>query len=129
MARITSKDTQPELRVRSFLHSHGLRYRLHTPDLPGKPDLVFRSYRACLFVHGCFWHGCRRCADGKHTIKSNTEYWKRKIASNRARDKRNRCALKALGWKVHVVWACEAESGSKLISLLQAIRASGHMAD
>lgn len=121
MARIKSKNTQPELRVRSFLHSRGLRYRLHVRGLPGKPDLVFPSSRICLFVHGCFWHGCRRCPDGRHKVKSNTGYWTLKVAKNRNRDKRNRRVLAALGWKVYVIWACETESHSKLDGLLQKV--------
>lgn len=123
MAQIRSKDTQPELRVRSFLHSHGLRYRLHVADLPGKPDLVFPSFKVCVFVHGCFWHGCRRCPDGRHKVKSNTGYWKLKITKNRVRDKRTRRELATMGWKVYVIWACETHSCFKLNSLLQAILA------
>ena len=121
MARITSKDTQPELHARSFLHSQGLRYRLHVKHLPGKPDLVFPASKACLFVHGCFWHGCRRCVDGRHKVKSNTKYWTEKITKNRLRDKANRRALAALGWKVYVLWACETKSMSKLNRLFHVI--------
>ena len=55
MAAIRGKDTRPELAVRRFLHGKGLRYQLHAASLPGKPDLVFRSRRTVVFVHGCFW--------------------------------------------------------------------------
>ena len=61
MSRIRGRDTDPELRVRRYLHASGLRYRLHVKGLPGKPDIVLPKYRAILFVHGCFWHrhpGC-----------------------------------------------------------------------
>ncbi len=60
MARIRGRDTVPEMVVRRALHALGLRYRLHAQELPGAPDLVFRGDRVCVFVHGCFWHGCER---------------------------------------------------------------------
>src|SRR5689334_15582438 len=56
MARVRGKDTKPEMRVRRALHAAGLRFRLHARDLPGRPDIVFRSRRIAVFVHGCFWH-------------------------------------------------------------------------
>ena len=56
MSRVGSKDTKPELLVRSFLHHLGFRFRIHAKKLPGKPDLVFPKYRVVVFVHGCFWH-------------------------------------------------------------------------
>src|SRR5262245_36741926 len=62
MGRIRGKNTRPELSVRSSLRNLGLGYRLHAPDLPGRPDIVLRSRRTVIFVHGCFWHrhqGCR----------------------------------------------------------------------
>lgn len=108
MARIRSRDTTPELAVRKVMHAHGLRYRLHRRDLPGKPDLVFPSRRAVLFVHGCFWHGCPKCVDGTRKVKSNQTYWNPKIAGNRERDARHAATLRADSWKVFTVWECEA---------------------
>lgn len=57
MSRIRAKNTKPEIVVRKYLWSHGFRYRLNHPRLPGKPDIVLRKYRTCIFVNGCFWHG------------------------------------------------------------------------
>ena len=57
MAAIHGKDTKPEMVVRHWLWGHGYRYRLNHPRLPGKPDIVMRKYRTCIFVNGCFWHG------------------------------------------------------------------------
>lgn len=56
MRAVKSKDTTPEMKVRRLLHRAGYRFRLHRVDLPGKPDIVFSSKRAVIFVHGCFWH-------------------------------------------------------------------------
>ena len=123
MRRIRSNDTGPELRVRRFLHRSGLRYSLHRPDLPGRPDLVFASTRSVVFVHGCFWHGCRKCQDGRRRVKSRVGYWAPKIAGNRKRDLRNRRRLLRLGWKVFVVWECQLESEAVLTVLARALSA------
>ena len=107
MSRIRGVDTQPELRVRKYLHEAGCRYRLHVSKLPGKPDLVLARRRICVFVHGCFWHGCPNCADGQRKPKSNRSYWLPKIRRNKLRDKHHSQALRADGWMVFVIWECE----------------------
>jgi len=105
MSQIHSKDTKPELIVRSILHRLGYRFRLHRKDLPGRPDVVLPRHKKIVLVHGCFWHGhlCK-IAPGP---KSNTAYWSPKIETNRARDARNRAALASLGWDVLELWECE----------------------
>ncbi len=65
MARIRSKDTKPEMRVRRLVHGMGYRYRLHVRELPGCPDLVFRPRRIAIFVHGCFWHRHEGCSSNR----------------------------------------------------------------
>lgn len=122
MSRIRSRDTLPELDVRRFLHRHGLRFRLHRRDLPGKPDLVFNTRRACVFVHGCFWHGCPRCIDGTRLVKSNAGYWSAKVIGNRERDVRHAASLEEAGWRVFVVWECEAKDPNRLSSLAAALK-------
>lgn len=86
MAAVKSKDTGPELAIRRALHRRGYRYALHSPDLPGKPDLVFRPRRKIIFVHGCFWHG-HHCKKGR-LPNTRLDYWCAKIDANRERDKR-----------------------------------------
>jgi DNA mismatch endonuclease (patch repair protein) len=122
MRRIRSKDTGPELRVRRSLHSAGLRYVLHRRGLPGQPDLVFPSRGICVFVHGCFWHGCPRCIDGTRAVKSNTAYWQNKVRRNKERDIQNLAALTRKGWRVISIWECEATDSSRLAHLLNEIR-------
>ena|SRR5439155_1567178 len=124
MSRIRSKNTQPELRVRKYLHAAGCRYRLHSSRLPGKPDLVFVSKRICVFVHGCFWHGCPKCVDGLRKPKSNRSYWLPKIRRNKLRDKMNARRLRIAGWKVLIIWECEVSNVRKLERLRQAIEDS-----
>jgi DNA mismatch endonuclease (patch repair protein) len=123
MARVHSKDTTPELTVRRALHAAGFRFRLHRKSLPGCPDLVFVRQAVAVFVNGCFWHG-HRCEDGKRPA-SNTDYWNTKINKNIARDKRNRKALRRMGWTPTVIWTCQLERGiSHLLALLQRLQES-----
>jgi DNA mismatch endonuclease (patch repair protein) len=77
MPYVKPKDTKPEMTVRRFLHSKGLRYRLHAKGLPGHPDMVFRMFKAVVFVHGCFWYGHRDCKLAR-IPKSNVDFWKEK---------------------------------------------------
>ena len=106
MSRIRSKDTAPEMLVRSALHRLGFRYRLHVKALPGCPDLVFPSRRTVLFIHGCFWHG-HDCKVGARTPKTNSDYWREKIERNRRRAAVSEALLAKAGWSVLVVWECE----------------------
>ena len=73
MSRIKSKDTKPELIVRSTVHRMGFRYRLHLKTLPGCPDLVFSRRKKVVFVHGCFWHG-HKCRAGRNKPETHKSY-------------------------------------------------------
>lgn len=105
MSRIRSKNTQPELAVRSILHRLGYRFRIHRKDLPGCPDIVLPRFRKIILVQGCFWHGhdCRLASKPK----SNHGYWSEKVEKNRARDARNLKALIDDGWSILELWECE----------------------
>lgn len=108
MSGIRGKNTKPELQVRKSLHARGFRFRLHVKELPGKPDLVLPKHRAVIFVHGCFWHrhqGCRFAV----LPKSNSEFWARKLDSNRDRDLLHGQQLSSLGWRVFTIWECEVD--------------------
>lgn len=104
MRGIRGKDTKPELRLRRALHAAGFRYRLHVRSLPGTPDLVLRRHRAVIFIHGCFWHG-HDCPLFRLPA-TRTEFWREKIESNRARDRRSLSRLAAEAWRVLSVWEC-----------------------
>lgn len=105
MSAIKSTDTKPELIVRRYLFSRGLRYRLHAKKLPGTPDLVFPKYRSVVFIHGCFWHGHEECGMFRFP-KSNEVFWRTKIEHNVKRDVAVATALLRLGWRVLVIWEC-----------------------
>jgi len=117
MRQVKSRDTKPELVVRSLAHKLGYRFRLHRRDLPGVPDLVFVSRRKVIFVHGCFWHG-HHCARGDRQPKSNCDYWQKKIAKNKERDRLHRRQLRGLGWDVLVIWECQLRDENKLAQKL-----------
>jgi len=122
MSRIRSKDTKPELAVRSILHRLGYRFRLHRKDLPGRPDIVLPRHHKAVLVHGCFWHGhtCRLASKPK----SNTGYWSEKILKNKERDARNLNALKEAGWSVLELWECDVRKMDGLEEQLAAFMKS-----
>ena len=112
MAAIHGKDTKPEMVVRRYLWGHGFRYRLNHPRLPGKPDIVMRKYRTCIFVNGCFWHGHEGCR--YYTIpKTNTEFWVNKVKRNKERDVKVQHELAAMGWHSITIWECELKPGKR----------------
>ena len=112
MSRIGTKDTKPEIMVRKGLHRLGFRYRLHTKDLPGKPDIVLPKHRAVIFIHGCFWHGHQGCHYFR-IPKTNTNFWQAKIERNRERDAAVRQRLVESGWRVLTVWECATRQVSE----------------
>ena len=117
MAAIRGRDTRPERVVRSLVHRLGGRFRLHDPDLPGRPDLVFKARRRIIFVHGCFWH-MHDCRYGRVTPKTNAAFWRDKRTRNVARDKSGIARLKAAGWRVLVVWECQTRDPVSLAKRL-----------
>jgi DNA mismatch endonuclease (patch repair protein) len=106
MSRVRGRNTSPEMTVRRLVHGLGYRYRLHGKGIPGKPDLVFRSRRKVLFVHGCFWHRHEHCALAR-LPKSRLDFWIPQLEGNRMRDVENQRALRAGGWGCMVIWECE----------------------
>lgn len=120
MAAIKSKDTKPEMLVRSFLHAAGFRYRLHDRKLPGCPDLVFPSLHTVIFINGCFWHGHENCKYFR-LPKSNVEFWRKKISRNTERDANVRAELEKQYWNVIVIWECDLKNKSRREEMLDKI--------
>jgi DNA mismatch endonuclease (patch repair protein) len=120
MSRIGSKNTGPEIKIRSILHKNGYRFRLNGKvgrkfnkkgHLPGKPDLVLAKYKAVIFINGCFWHRHEGCKEAT-VPKTRTEWWLKKLNSNVERDRVNILQLQNDGWKVLTIWECETEKWS-----------------
>jgi DNA mismatch endonuclease (patch repair protein) len=113
MRRIMSKGMKPELVVRRLAHGMGFRYKLHSPELPGKPDLVFPRLKKIIEVRGCFWHQHDDCIDS-HIPKSRRDYWRPKLRRNQQRDFENLRKLRRLGYRVLVLWECETTNENRL---------------
>lgn len=100
-----SRDTRPEVRLRSALHRRGLRFRkdyaVRLPDRNVKVDVAFTRDRVAVFVDGCFWHGC---PEHGHRPRKNTHYWGPKLDRNRARDVAVTRGLESAGWRVLRLW-------------------------
>lgn len=120
MSRIRSKNTKPEMIVRSWLHKQGFRFRLHDKKLPGKPDIVLKKYKTVIFVNGCFWHGHKNCKYSS-LPKTRTNWWKDKIAGNINRSKLQIKELRKLDWKVITLWQCQMVTESYLKKQLSKI--------
>jgi DNA mismatch endonuclease (patch repair protein) len=117
MSRVKGCDTKPERLIRSLVHRMGFRFRVHRRALPGNPDIVLPRHRKVIFVHGCFWHGHKRCPRSKRPT-TNKSFWERKLDGNIERDKRFRTELQRMGWKVLVVWQCETRNQETLLGKL-----------
>jgi DNA mismatch endonuclease, patch repair protein len=118
MRAVKGRDTTPEITVRRLVRSIASGYRLHRPDVPGKPDIAYLSRKIAIFVHGCFWHG-HRCKRGARMPKTNVSYWSAKIARNRARDRRVRRQLKKHGWRTLIMWECEIKNKAAVLHRLR----------
>jgi DNA mismatch endonuclease, patch repair protein len=106
MSRIRSRNTGPELALRSLLRRLGLRYRSHAANLPGSPDVVLPGFQIAIFVHGCFWHrhkGCRYA----YNPKSRLTFWRAKFLANESRDRKVLLEFRRLPWKALVIWECQ----------------------
>ncbi|MCR5827242.1 MAG: very short patch repair endonuclease [Bacteroidales bacterium] len=121
MAAIHSASTKPELRLRHSLWHHGFRYLVNDKRLPGSPDIILPKYRTAIFVHGCFWHGHQGCRH--YTIpKTNTDFWRAKVARNQERDQKVWRQLETKGWFVIIVWECQLKK-AKLQETIEAVAA------
>jgi len=109
MSAIKSKNTKPEIKVRKVLHSMGYRFRLHSKDLPGSPDIVLPKYKTVIFVHGCFWHRHENCKYAS-TPKTRPEFWNKKFKENIKRDSEIQDKIKNLDWRSVVIWECETKN-------------------
>ncbi|MCR5085727.1 MAG: very short patch repair endonuclease [Succinivibrionaceae bacterium] len=128
MSCIHSNDTKPEVLVRSYLFRLGFRFRKHDRRLPGKPDVVLPRYRTVIFINGCFWHAHEGCANYR-LPRTNTEWWRQKLARNVARDQSHREELTRQGWHVITIWECEltrARRAETLAGLARRIVAGGN---
>ena len=119
MRAVRARDTGPERVVRALLRSFAPGYRLQRRDIPGRPDIAYVGAKRAIFVHGCFWHG-HDCARGARAPKTNADYWRAKLARNKARDALALQSLENLGWRARVGWECELKDREALARKLRA---------
>ena len=121
MSRIRSKNTKPETAVRKALSDRGIRYRLYSKKLPGRPDIVISKTKTAIFINGCFWHqhkGCKKIS----IPKTNRTYWKNKLAGNILKQNKDIFTLKKNGWKVIKIWECQIKNEEFLIRKLENLK-------
>ena len=121
-----SRDTAPELALRSALHALGLRFRVDARPvaaIPRRADVVLRGDRVAVFLDGCFWHGC---PDHFRPPATHADYWTAKIAANRARDASTGALLEAAGWAVIRVWEHEPtpDAARRVLAALLQVRSA-----
>ena len=116
MARVRSKNTEPEIYFRKLLWHKGFRYRMHYKKLPGSPDIYLSKYKTAIFINGCFWHMHKNCRYSS-IPKNNHDFWKKKLEGNIKRDKQNYRNLEDMGIHVIVIWGCEIKKMIKDKSL------------
>ena len=120
MSHVKNRGTQPEEKVANLLRTLRVCYRRNVKSLPGEPDFVVSSAKTIIFVHGCFWHNHTNCNRAK-LPKTNRSFWKRKINSNKSRDKRIARLLRKQGWHVITIWQCSLRDPDKVLNRMKRI--------
>lgn len=120
MFAVKGKHSKIEKKVAELLKENGIRYRQHSKTLPGKPDFYFTRLKTVLFVDSCFWHGCRYHGTQP---KNNKEFWKKKIARNKERDREINRHYRKIGWKVIRIWEHQLGKtpNSRIVAILQGL--------
>lgn len=125
MARIRGRGNEAtEVALARLFRQNGITGWRRHPPVFGRPDFVFRRLRTVVFVDGCFWHGCPRCYRRPST---NREFWDRKFARNRARDKLVNRTLRAKGWTVLRFWEHELKKPGQILKRLRTLPRPGQV--
>jgi len=117
MSRIRSRGNfATELRFIQILRKHKISGWRRGIKLPGQPDFVFPQSRLAVFIDGDFWHG-NPC--NFRLPKSNLDYWREKILTNRLRDRRYNRQLKKMGWNVLRFWQSSLKRDAAVVARLR----------
>lgn len=114
--RVRRKGTTPEIVVRDLLRGLGFAYRTNVEHIPGSPDVMSADRSRVVFVHGCYWHRHSNCS-ASTSPKRNAAFWREKFLANIRRDRRKVRQLRALGYRVMIVWECQTKSEIRLARL------------
>ena len=123
MQAVRRRNTAPEAEVARLLRALRVRFRRNVKSLPGEPDFLLPDAGLVVFVHGCFWHGHKRCRKGCSRPKTRRRYWQEKIARNQRRDRRVARKLRARGLRVFTVWECQIRQRGIPARILTALQA------
>jgi DNA mismatch endonuclease (patch repair protein) len=133
MGKVKSRDTKPELILRKALYRMGIRYRVDSKKVYGRPDVSIIKYRLAVFVDGDFWHGnehrIRKLPRLEDLFPTNAEFWCSKILGNIERDRQVNQRLSQEGWTVIRIWASTIlldpnEAAESICKVLENLRAS-----
>jgi DNA mismatch endonuclease (patch repair protein) len=109
MRAIRSTNTKDEIRLAKALWHLGYRYRKNNKSVFGVPDLTFKKLKIAIFVDSEFFHG-KDWENQKDRVKTNTEFWQKKIERNMQRDIEVNNYLESQNWKVLRFWSTEIEN-------------------
>jgi DNA mismatch endonuclease (patch repair protein) len=121
MRRVRQRGTKAEDEVGRVLRELGVHFRRNVRTLPGSPDFANKARKWAVFVNGCFWHRHKGCVRTT-TPTRNRAFWLAKFAANVARDKRKTQLLQAMGFKVLIVWECEAVEQARVRRRLSSLK-------
>jgi|GEM_PF-2250492 len=117
MARVRTRNTEPELYLFNLLRRNKIRFRKHAEGFPGTPDAYIGRLKLAMFVHGCFWHG-HTCKRGRPSA-TRVDFWRAKIAKNQRRDAAVHDALTERGITPLVFWTCDIDNFAQRIGSLR----------
>jgi len=110
MSRIRSEGTKLEANLEVILQSIDANFVKH-PKIFGKPDFTYPELKIAIFADSDFWHGYN-WQEMKHEIKTNREFWYKKIERNMKRDKEVTSELERQGWRVMRLWGHQIDRQS-----------------
>jgi len=106
MRQVSGKNTKPEILLQKLVSDLHIKFIAHYSELPGEPDLAFVRIKRVMFMHGCFWHGHKNCANAARPT-SNGLFWNEKLDATLVRDRRHVRELRKMGWKALIIWECQ----------------------
>ncbi len=121
MSLIRSKWTKPEREIHNYLKGMKIRHEMH-PKMEGNPDVLLKGSKTVIFVHGCFWHGCKKCC--RKMPKTNKVFWRTKIKRNKTREKEIIRRLRKRGFRTVRLWEHEINKDLR-VSIEKAVGRNG----
>lgn len=122
MSKIRSRDTKfEEDFIQALKRATKMKFAKNAHLIKGKPDIVFKRAKVCVFLDSDFWHGWQY-PRWKHLLKN--DFWREKIENNRARDRRATLFLRKHGWAVIRIWEHDIKNNinREIYKIIKALR-------